>query len=101
MTFLTTRYPLAKSLTPKDLERLRGLTTQYGIHGVSIRKNNLLIEYDASRLHESGVLARVRRAGIDVRPEREIPAGALDHTGEFKDFAWPTTGITPANQPQK
>jgi hypothetical protein len=97
MTFLTTRYRLAKSLTPKDLERLSRFSTEYGIRGVSVEGEELLVEYDASRLHEAEVLGRVRRLAIDVKPEKEIPAGALDHTGEFKDFAWPTLGISPAN----
>ncbi len=101
MTFIVTRYALAGNLGAKDFERLRGLATHYGIRGVSIEGESLVVEYDASRLHESGVLACVRRAGISVRPGKEIPAGALDHSGEFKDFAWPTTGISPANQPQK
>lgn len=101
MTFLTTRYPLARSLSPKDLERLRGLTTHYGIRGVSIEGYALVVEYDASRMHEAEVLGSVRRAGIAVKPEKEIPSGAIDHTGEFTDFAWPTTGLSPANQTQK
>lgn len=101
MTFLTTRYTLARTLLPKDLERLRGLTTHYGILGVSIEDDTLAVEYDASRLHEAEVLGCVRRTGIPVKPEKEIPAGAIDHTGEFKDFAWPTTGLSPANSTQK
>jgi hypothetical protein len=101
MTFLITRYPLVRSLTPKDLERLRGLTTHYGIRGVSIEGEALAVEYDASRMHEAEVLGCVRNAGIAVKPEREIPLGAIDHTGEFKDFAWPTTGLSPVNSSQK
>ena len=101
MTFLTTRYSLAKSLTPIDLERLRGLTTHYGIRGISIEGETLVVEYDASRMHEAEALGCVRRAGIAVKPEKDIPSGAIDHTGEFKDFAWPTTGLSPANQNQR
>ena len=101
MTFLTTRYTLAGNLGTKELERLRGLATQYGIRGVSIEGECLLVEYDASRLTEAAALGCLRRAGINVKPGIEIPFGAVGHSGEFKDFAWPTTGITPANQPQK
>lgn len=101
MTFLTTRYQLAHALSTKDLERLRGLTTHYGIRGVSIEGETLVVEYDASRMHEAEALGCVRRAGIAVRPEKEVPSGAIDHTGEFKDFAWPTTGLSPANQTQR
>jgi hypothetical protein len=101
MTFLTTRFRLARTLTAKELERLSHLSTQYGIRGVSIENDELLVEYDASRLHEAEVLAAVRRLGINVEPGQEIPAGAVNHTGEFRDFAWPVTGISPANQSQK
>jgi len=101
MTFLTTRYRLARAPYPRELERLSQLTTQYGIRDVSIDGESLLVEYDASRLHEAEVLGFVRRVGIDVKPEREIPAGAVNYTGEFRDFAWPTSGLSPVNQSQK
>lgn len=101
MTFLTTRYKLTHTLSGADLERLRGLTTHYGIRGVSIEGEELAVEYDASRLHAAEVLACVRRAGIDLKPEKIIPQGAIDHRGEFKDFAWPTAGLSPVNQTLK
>jgi len=101
MTFLTARFPLARTLTEKDLERLRGLTTRYGFRKVSIEGETLAVEYDASRLHSAEVLSCLRSTGIDVKPEKEIPPGAFDQTGEFRDFAWPTTGLSPANQPRK
>ena len=101
MTFLTTRYKLAHAPSTTDLERLRGLTTHYGIRGVSIEAGTLVVEYDASRMHEAEVLGCVRRAGIAAKPEKDIPSGAIDHTGEFKDFAWPTTGLSPVNANQK
>jgi hypothetical protein len=98
MTFLTTRFQITRTLSTTDLERLRGLSTHYGIRRVSIEGEKLAVEYDASRLHAAEALACVRRAGISVKPEKEIPLGAIDHTGEFEDFAWPTTGLSPANQ---
>ena len=101
MTFLTTRYSLAGSLSLKDLERLRGLTTHYGIRGVAIEGETLVVEYDASRMHEAEVLGCVRGAGIAVKPEKDIPSGAIDHTGEFKDFSWPTAGLSRVNASQK
>jgi hypothetical protein len=30
-----------------------------------------------------------------------IPPGGFDDTCEFKDFAWPTTGLSPVNAKQK
>jgi hypothetical protein len=101
MTFLTTHYRLARSLTSSDFDRLRGLTTRYGIRGVSVEGETLSVEYDASRLHAAEVLGLVRRAGISAQPEKEIPPGAVDLTGEFRDFTWPTTGISPVNQTHK
>ncbi len=98
MTFLTTRYQLKRELAPKDFERLRGLSTFYGIRGISFDGPVLMVEYDASRIHEAEVLARVRQAGIAVDPEKPIAAGSFDYTGEFKDFEWPIEGLSPANQ---
>jgi len=98
MTFLTTRYHLKQDLTPKDFEKLHRLSTVYGIRGVLIEGQLLEVEYDASRFHEAEVLDQVRRTGIAVEPEKPIPPGAFDYTGEFRDYAWPTEGLSPANQ---
>jgi len=98
MTFLSTRYRVAKPLSPRELESLRRLSTVYGIRGLSVEREDLIVEYDASRIHEAEVLAEIRRAGVGVNPHKPIPAGAFDYTGEFRDFAWPTRGLSPANQ---
>lgn len=66
----------------------------YGILSLAIEDQDLVVEYDASRLHEAEVLAAVRGAGASVEPEKPIPLGGFDYTGEFKDFAWPTTGLS-------
>jgi hypothetical protein len=98
MTFLTTRYHLKQNLTAKDFERLHSLSTVYGIRRLFIEGQLLEIEYDASRFHEAEVLDQVRRAGIAVEPEKPIAPGSFDSTGEFRDFAWPTQGLSPANE---
>jgi hypothetical protein len=98
MTFLTTRYHLKRNLNAKDFESLHGLSTVYGIRGISIDDQLLVIEYDASRIHEAEVLAQVRQAGIAVEPEKLIAPGSFDYSGEFRDFDWPTQGLSPANQ---
>jgi hypothetical protein len=98
MTFLKTRYRLARPFTPKELERLNQFSTLYGIRGLSLEDQTLTIDYDASRIHEAAVLAAVRATGIPVEPLQPIPPGAFDYTGEFRDFAWPTEGLSPANQ---
>jgi hypothetical protein len=98
MTFLTTRYHLKRNLTPKDFERLHSLSTVYGIRGLSIDGQFLVLEYDASRIHEAEVLAHVRQAGIAVEPEKPLASGSFDYSGEFRDYAWPTQGLSPANR---
>ncbi len=98
MTFLTTRFHLASPLTPQRLAGLSHLATVYGIRGLAFEGDEFAVEYDASRIHEAEVLGHVRRAGIDARPAKEIDPGAFDYRGEFKDFAWPTSGLTPVNQ---
>jgi hypothetical protein len=101
MTFLATHYHLTSPLTHKQLEGLGRLFTVYGIRGLTIEGNELRVEYDASRIHEAEVLAAVRRAGVKAEPQKPVPAGAFDYTGEFKDFAWPTSGVSPVNQQAK
>jgi len=98
MTFLTTRFRLDRNLNAKDCESLRGLDTVYGIRGISIDGPYLVLEYDASRIHEAEALAQVRQAGVAVEPEKPIAPGSFDYTGEFRDFAWPIEGLSPANQ---
>jgi len=101
MTFLTTRYRLSKSPTPKELEHLSRISTVYGIRGLSFEGMDLVIEFDASRIQEAEVLAAVRRVGVSVIPSKPIPLGGFDHTGEFKDFAWPTKGLSQVNKDLK
>jgi hypothetical protein len=101
MTFLKTHYKLKKQLAPDDYDRLARLSTVYGIRGLSFDGPDLIVEYDASRIHEAEVLAYVRRTGVPVEPLRAIPAGGFDYTGEFRDFAWPTAGLSPVNQKAK
>ena len=101
MTFLKTRFKLNKELTPKDFEHLSRLSTVYGIRGLSFEGQDLIVEYDASRVHEAEVLAKVRCTGVPVEPLQAIPPGAFDNTGEFRDYAWPTQGLSPVNQKAK
>lgn len=101
MTFLKTRYRLARTLTATDSDKLSKLSTVYGIRGLSIEGEDLVVEYDASRVHEAEVLATVRKAGIAVSRQKRILPGGFDDTGEFKDFSWPTRGLSPVNRSQK
>jgi hypothetical protein len=101
MTFLKTRFRLTRALDDRDLEKFGRLSAVYGIRGLAIDGDDLVVDYDASRVHEAEVLSAVRQSGLPVEPRQPIPSGAFDYTGEFKDFAWPTTGLSPANQKQK
>ena len=101
MTFLTTRFRLPRSLTPKELDKLSRLSSEYGIRSFSFEGSELVIEYDASRFNEAEVLAAILKAGIAGEPKQPIPPGSFDTKGEFRDFAWPTEGVTPVNQKQK
>ena len=98
MTFLTTHYRLTRTLAPRDFQNLHRLSTVYGIRRLHVEGRRLVVEYDASRMHEAEVLAEVRKVGIAVEPEEPIPPGSFDYTGEFRDFDWPTQGLTPVNQ---
>ena len=97
MTFLKTRYRLTRNLTPGDLQKLTKISTVYGVRGLDLEDYDLVVEYDASRIHEAEVLAAIRGTGIPVAADKPIPPGGFDYTGEFKDFAWPTSGLSPAN----
>ncbi len=97
MTFLTTPLKLTRDLSAQDFENFRRFSTVYGIRGLSVKNQNLIVEYDASRIHEAEVVAQARAFGIPAEPPTPIAPGAFDYTGEFKDFAWPVTGVTPVN----
>ena len=87
MTFLKTRFNLKKELTTRNLEHLSRLSTVYGFRGLSFEAQELIVEYDASRIHEAEVLAQVRGTGIPVEPLQPLPMGGFDYTGEFRDFS--------------
>ncbi|HEV2176852.1 MAG TPA: hypothetical protein VGW33_06585 [Terriglobia bacterium] len=98
MTFLDTRFHLNRDLTTRELATLSQLSTVYGVRGLKFERQDLIVEYDASRIHEAEILAEIRKAGIPIAPRQPIPPGGFDYTGEFKDFAWPTTGLSPTNR---
>jgi hypothetical protein len=101
MTFVKTRFHLNHTLTPAELEKLSRLSTHYGIRGLTLEGENLVVDYDGSRMHEAEVLAAMRGVGIGVDPLQALAPGSFDYTGEFKDYSWPLTGLSPANQKSK
>ncbi len=98
MTFLKTRFHLTRALDERDLNNFGRLSAVYGIRGLAIEGDDLVVDYDASRIHEAEALAAARGFGLPVAPLEPIPSGGYDYTGEFKDFAWPTTGLSPVNR---
>ncbi len=98
MTFSTTKLRLKRPLTPGDLQHLGRLTTVYGFRNLAIEGQILTVTYDASRIHEAEVAAEVGKAGVPAELLQPIPLGGFDTTGEFRDFAWTTRGLSPANQ---
>jgi hypothetical protein len=101
MTFLNTRYRVDRELTAPDYQNLSRLSTVYGIRGLSFENHNLIVEYDASRIHEAEVLAQVRCTGVPVDPFQPIPEGSFNYSGQFHDFAWPVEGLSPVNEKVK
>jgi hypothetical protein len=101
MTFLKTRYHVRKELDIGDYQSVARLSTIYGIRGLSFEGHDLVVEYDASRIHEAEVLALVRGSGMPVEPLQAIAPGAYDYEGEFRDYGWPTEGLSPVNQKTK
>ncbi len=101
MTFLKTRFILKKEPADTDMARATRLYTVYGIRDFQVRGQELIIEYDASRIHEAEVLAQVRASGFSVAPLQPIAPGGFDYTGEFRDYVWPTQGLSPVNQKAK
>src|SRR5271167_3643165 len=101
MTFVNTRLRLTKPPTSSDSENLSALLTHYGVRRVAVEGQELVVEYDGSRMHEAEVLAAVRKAGISAEPVQPLPLGGFDYAGEFKDYAWPMTGLSPVNQKLK
>jgi hypothetical protein len=79
----------------KDYERLTTVLTVYGIRALDVQGEDLVVEYDASRLHEAEVLAALRRAGIRLVPQKPVPAGGFDYTGEFQGLFKADRGAEP------
>jgi hypothetical protein len=68
MTLLEITYNLPSSLSREQLQRLGEFANTYGLRRVHVdeQKNQILIEYDASRLRETQITHVLGQAGIAV-----------------------------------
>ncbi len=64
MTTVELRLKILCDLQESELERLRGLSTVYGIRKLQAEGEELRVEYDATRMNEAEVLALVRETGL-------------------------------------
>ncbi len=101
MTFLNTRYRLAGPLKSRELEGLARLSTVYGIRRLSLEGQVLLVEYDASRLHEAEVLAAVRGAGLKVSARETHSCWRVRLHGRVQRLCLANHGPQPCQSRQK
>ena len=68
MTKVQTAYRLSRVLSEQDLENIARVHTVYGIFAVRVQPSleELLVEYDASRLSAKEVEAPLEQHGIPV-----------------------------------
>ncbi len=68
MTHLDVHFRYGKAPGPREMRAIDSVREVYGIRRISVdeKQHTLRVEYDASRLNESTVLALLRRAAIDV-----------------------------------
>jgi copper chaperone CopZ len=68
MTKVQTAYRLSRVLSEQDLENIARVHTVYGIFAVRVQPSleELLVEYDASRLSAKEVEATLEQHGIPV-----------------------------------
>lgn len=78
MTYLEVVYRYSGTLTPAQMRRLGELTGVYGLQRLRVEesKQEIRIEFDASRLKETEVVHLVRLAGIPVQEKLSAPQSA-------------------------
>jgi hypothetical protein len=81
MTFLKTRFRLSRALRESDLKKFGTLSAVYGIRGLAVDGNDLVVDYDASRVHEAEVLSEVLKLGLPVAPREPIRASSRTMPG--------------------
>lgn len=69
MTKVTLHYDLARPLTEADLENVANVRSTYGIARLEVSRSldQLIVDYDASRLMKTDVEAELTRHGLPIR----------------------------------
>ncbi len=75
MTLVEITYNLHSSLSNEQLARLGEFANTYGVRKIRVdeQKNQISLEYDASRLRETQVAHVLGRAGISVSQQASEP----------------------------
>ncbi len=68
MTKVTLHYDLTRPLTEEDLESISDVPSTYGMVRVQVTLDQLIVDYDASRLMKTDVEAQLARHGLPIRP---------------------------------
>jgi hypothetical protein len=78
MTKLQIRFHLSKPLDESDYRAIAAAHTKYGIHRIVVASSlqDLMVEYDATRLRPAEVEATLAAAGIPVERVLSVPSGA-------------------------
>ncbi len=73
MTKVTLRYDLSRPLTEEELSKIPGIYSVYGMVrvGVSPSREEITVDYDASRLMKTDVEAVLARHGLPIRVAAE------------------------------
>ena len=67
MTKVTLRYDLSRPLTDPDFEQIAAAHSTYGMVRVQVAGNQIIVDYDASRLMAKDVEAALLRHGLPIR----------------------------------
>jgi hypothetical protein len=72
MTKVQIRFRLERPLDEQTLPRIASAHSVYGIMRVQVEPSTqeLVVEYDASRLRTEDVGAELKRRGMPIRPEK-------------------------------
>lgn len=75
MTKVQNTYNLSRPLVDEDADKLKRLPSVYGIYFVRVypSSNELLVEYDASRLTPEDVQATLERHALPIVPSLPMP----------------------------
>ena len=70
MTAVEKRIKLQRTLKHSEIEALNCLSTVYGIQKLLVDKQEILVEFDATRMNGAEVLSLLRAAGLPADPTK-------------------------------